>query len=185
MQLLTDWEKTRYGQIKFITENKEKQLEITADNFKKDAYRELRLKFEIESKFFFAIFFFSIEKKLFSAFLENRIAYFEELNRQWFEKYETEVKQLDEQIAATKDIMISLKIKYDDMVDQFNQREVEIHEYQEEKKVKDYAANKVEREYQAIVKIQSWWKGIMVRRGLGSYRRKKGIKKPKKAAKKK
>lgn len=52
MQLLTDWEKTRYGQIKFITENKEKQLEITAANFKKDSYRELRLKFEIESESF-------------------------------------------------------------------------------------------------------------------------------------
>jgi hypothetical protein len=51
MQLLSDWEKTRYGQIKFITENKEKQLEITAENFKKDSYRELRLKYEIESKF--------------------------------------------------------------------------------------------------------------------------------------
>lgn len=50
MQLLTDWEKTRYGQIKFITENKEKQLEITAENFKKDSIRELRLKFEIESE---------------------------------------------------------------------------------------------------------------------------------------
>lgn len=50
MQLLTDWEKTRYGQIKFITENKEKQLDITAENFKKDSIRELRLKFEIESE---------------------------------------------------------------------------------------------------------------------------------------
>jgi hypothetical protein len=49
MQLLNDWEKTRYGQIKFITESKEKQLSITEDNFKKDAYRELRLKHEIES----------------------------------------------------------------------------------------------------------------------------------------
>lgn len=48
MQLLSDWEKTRHGQIKFITENKEKQLLVTADNFKKDAYRELRLKHEIE-----------------------------------------------------------------------------------------------------------------------------------------
>lgn len=51
MQLLSDWEKTRYGQIKFITENKEKQLEITAENFKKDSHREFRLKYEIESKF--------------------------------------------------------------------------------------------------------------------------------------
>jgi hypothetical protein len=48
MQLLADWEKTRHGQIKFITENKEKQLLVTSDNFNKDAQRELRLKHEIE-----------------------------------------------------------------------------------------------------------------------------------------
>lgn len=120
-----------------------------------------------------------------AAFLENRLAYFEELTRQWIEKYETEVKQLDEQINATKDVMISLKIKYDDMVEQFNQREVEIHEYTEERRIKYLAATKVEREYEAIVKIQSWWKGIMVRHGMGPYRRKKGSKKAKKASKKK
>lgn len=89
------------------------------------------------------------------------------MNRQWHEKYETEVKQLDEQINATKDVMISLKIKYDDMVDQFNMREMEIQEYVEEKKIKEDAAYAIEREYQSTVKIQSWWKGIMVRRGLG------------------
>ncbi|KAG5680646.1 hypothetical protein PVAND_010140 [Polypedilum vanderplanki] len=166
MQLLADWEKTRYGQIKFITENKEKQLSITSDNFKKDAQRELRLKHEIES------------------FLENQTAYYEDLTRQWIEKYEKEVKQLDEQINETKDLMISLKIKYDDMVEQFNVREDEIQDYLEEKRIKDEAANRAETEYQSIVRIQSWWRGIMVRRGLGPYRRKKGVKKPKKASKK-
>lgn len=110
----------------------------------------------------------------FLAFLENRLAHFEELTRQWNEKYEREVKQLDEQINATKDVMISLKIKYDDMVSDFNQREIDITEYLEEKKIKDDAAAQIEREYQSIVKIQSWWKGIMVRRGLGPYKRKKG-----------
>lgn len=91
------------------------------------------------------------------------------------------MKQLDEQINATKDVMISLKIKYDDMVDQFNMRESENQEYLEEKKIKEDAANAIEREYQSIVKIQSWWKGIMVRRGLGPYKRKKGAKKAKRA----
>lgn len=98
------------------------------------------------------------------------------------------MKQLDEQINETKDLMISLKIKYDDMVEQFNGREDEIQDYLEEKRIKDEAANRAETEYQSIVRIQSWWKGIMVRRGLGPYRRKKGVKgakKPKKAAKKK
>lgn len=50
LQLLHDWEKTRYGQLKFITDNKEKSLTAVAENFKKEATRELRLKHEIESE---------------------------------------------------------------------------------------------------------------------------------------
>jgi hypothetical protein len=52
LQLLSDWETTRHGQIKFITENKEKQLTVSAENYKKNATRELRLKHEIESEKF-------------------------------------------------------------------------------------------------------------------------------------
>lgn len=91
------------------------------------------------------------------------------------------MKALDEKICETKDIMISLRLKYEDLVYQYNTREEEIQDYLEEKKIKDDAASEAERKYEAIVKIQSWWKGIMVRRGLGPYRRKKS----KKAAKKK
>lgn len=170
---------TRYGQIKFITENKEKQLMATAENFKKDATRELRLKFEIESKRKKHKKNFLISNFL-KAFLENRAEYYEELSCQWNERYEKEVKQLDEQINQTKDVMIALKLKYDEMAEQFSNREEEIQDYLEEKKVKDDAANEAEKKYEAIVRIQSWWKGIMVRRCLGPYRRKKHAKKNKK-----
>lgn len=96
------------------------------------------------------------------------------------------MQELDDKICETKDIMIALKLKYDDLVEQFNVREEEVQEYLEEKKIKDDASSEAERKYEAIVKIQSWWKGIMVRRGLGQYRRKKtkGAKKAKKGKKK-
>lgn len=175
---MNDWETTRYGQIKFITENKEKQLTSTAENFKKDATRELRLKHEIESKLMSIVQ--AALKIALSAFLEDRAAHFEDLTRQWTEKFEKEVQQLDEMINDTKDVMIALKLKYDDLVEQYNAREYEVQDYLEEKKIKDDAIMEAEKKYEAIVKIQSWWKGIMVRRGLGQYRRKKS----KKAAKK-
>lgn len=115
----------------------------------------------------------------------DRANYFEDLTHQWNAKYEREVKQLDEKICETKDVMISLRLKYDDLMEQFNTREEEILEYLEEKKIKDDAATEAERKYDAIVKIQSWWKGIMVRRGFGSYRRRKAKKSAKKKSKKK
>lgn len=119
-------------------------------------------------------------KEFILAFLEERTSHFEDLTRQWTEKYEKEVQQLDEMISDTKDVMIALKLKYDDLVEQFNTREYEVQDYLEEKRIKDDAIMETEKRYEAIVKIQSWWKGIMVRRGLGQYRRKKS----KKAAKK-
>jgi hypothetical protein len=107
------------------------------------------------------------------------------LTHQWTEKFEKEVQDLDEKISETKDVMIALKLKYDNMVEQFNAREFEIQDYIEEKKIKDFAINEAEMRYQAVVKIQSWWKGIMVRKGLGQYRRKKSKKAAKKSKKKK
>lgn len=95
------------------------------------------------------------------------------------------MKQLDEKIAETKDIMIALKLKYDELVEQYNGREEECQEYLEERRIKHEASTLAERRYEAIVKIQSWWKGIMVRRGLGQYRRKKSKKAKKPKGKKK
>lgn len=118
-------------------------------------------------------------------FLEDRTAHFEDLTRQWNEKYEREVQELDERICETKDVMIALKLKYDELVEQYNTREEEVREYLEDKKVKEDASTLAERRYEAIVKIQSWWKGIMVRRGLGQYKRKKAKKGKKSKSKKK
>lgn len=140
---------------------------VTAENYKKDATRELRLKHEIESKFNKLWHKIILTTKNFhvTAFLEERASHFEDLTRQWTEKFENEVQLLDDQINETKDVMIALKLKYDDLVEQFNMREFEIQDYVEEKRVKDKSVMEAEQQYQAIVKIQSWWKGIMVRKG--------------------
>lgn len=100
-----------------------------------------------------------------SAFLEDQTAHYEDLIRQWNEKYEKEVQLLDQRIAETKDVMIALKLKYDELQEQFMARDEEIQEYLVEKKIKDDASTEAERKYDAIVRIQSWWRGIMVRRG--------------------
>jgi phosphopantetheine adenylyltransferase len=70
-------------------------------------------------------------------------------------KFEKEVKMLDSAINETKDVMIALKLKYDNLVEEFNGREDEVQEYLEEKKIKDDAIFDAEQRYQAVVKIQS------------------------------
>lgn len=112
--------------------------------------------------------------------MENQIEHYEELNRQWTEKYETEVRDLDEQINMTKDEMIALKLKLDNRCLEYNLRDLEIQEYLEERREKEKELNEIERRHEACVKIQSWWKGILVRREMrrrAKYAKKKAKKK--------
>lgn len=102
------------------------------------------------------------------------------MNRQWNEKYEKECNDLDDQINFTKDEMIALKLKLDNLIMENELREIEIQEYLEERKIKDQELMEIERRHEATVKIQSWWKGILVRRAL-----RKKAKPAKKKAKKK
>lgn len=106
------------------------------------------------------------------------------MTKQWTDKYERELQQLDEQINETKDVMIALKLKFDEMNENYCNREEEVRDYLEERTIREHANNLVERQYEAIVKIQAWWRGILVRRNLGPYRRKK-VKKSKKSKGKK
>lgn len=107
------------------------------------------------------------------------------MTKQWTEKYERELQQLDEQINETKDVMIALKLKFDEMNENYCFREEEVRDYLEERTIREHANNLVERQYEAIVKIQAWWRGILVRRNLGPYRRKKAKKSKKSKGKKK
>lgn len=106
------------------------------------------------------------------------------MTKQWTDKYKRELQQLDEQINETKDVMIALKLKFDEMNENYCNREEEVRDYLEERTIREHANNLVERQYEAIVKIQAWWRGILVRRNLGPYRRKK-VKKSKKSKGKK
>lgn len=104
---------------------------------------------------------------------------------QWTEKYEQELLQLDMQINEIKDVMIALKLKFDEMNEKFSLRDVEIRDYLEERQILEDANILIERQHEAVVKIQAWWRGIMVRRNLGPYRRKKPKKSKKSKGKKK
>lgn len=112
--------------------------------------------------------------------MENQIEHYEDLNRQWNEKYEKEVRELDDEINTTKDEMIALKLTLDNLINEYELRDIEIQEYLVERKEKEKELNEIERRHEACVKIQSWWKGILVRREMrkrAKYAKKKAKKK--------
>lgn len=100
----------------------------------------------------------------------------EELTEFWINKYETESEQLDNEIHATKEKITEIKKKSDELKDIYDVRQKEMDDYYEIKRKQKEAFDLANLQWQSAVQIQSWWRGVMVRKGFGRFRRKKGKK---------
>lgn len=122
----------------------------------------------------------------FLGFLQQQTKNYQKQTEEWTERYNYEVTTLDSEISKIKEEILEIKLKHGVMEEAYLIRQEDIDEYLTEKNIRDEAIALTERQWDSAVKIQSWWKGIMVRKGLGPYRRKKGksAKKAKKSKKK-
>lgn len=159
------WEESRHEQARVILNNKEKQLTEMFDEARYKRTTELELMKEIEG------------------FITTRI---DSLNQQidyWINKHETEVEQLDSEIQFCKSRIFEIKNKSEELQVMYNARQIEIDQYMIERAKKQAVKNFAQLQEHSAIKIQAWWRGTMVRRGLGPYKRRgKKPKKPKKAA---
>lgn len=114
-------------------------------------------------------------------FIQARI---DSLNAQidhWMEKHETEVEKLDNDINSSRNRIADIKIKTEELKIIYNTRQVEIDAYMIERQKKQAVKNFAQLQWNSAIVIQAWWRGCMVRRGLGPFKRKgKKPKKPKK-----
>ena len=99
------------------------------------------------------------------------------------DKYDTDVEKKQSELDSLKSMKASDLARLQELTQTY-------HEYskvvQEDKVEKERLRREAERELEelkACVKVQAWWRGIMVRRQLGPYRIKKKGKKGKKSGK--
>ncbi|XP_035894963.1 dynein regulatory complex protein 9-like isoform X1 [Anopheles stephensi] len=166
-KLVQQWERTRHEQARIIIQGKENDLVRTATQTKANIERELRLKSEIDGKVYIN---YCIDQ------ISEKIAF-------WTDKYQREIKALDAQIAEHKDKIVNLKVQFEEMTILFKHREKDLKicaEFMKEREQQLAFANK---QMRSAIKIQAWWRGTMVRKGLGQFKRKKK-QKPQKAPKK-
>ncbi|XP_049285253.1 dynein regulatory complex protein 9-like isoform X1 [Anopheles funestus] len=164
-KLVQQWERTRHEQARIIIQGKENDLVQTSTQTKANIERELRLKSEID-----VYINYCIDQ------ISEKIAF-------WTDKYQREIKALDAQIAEHKDKIVNLKVQFEEMTILFKHREKDLKicaEFMKEREQQLALANK---QMRSAIKIQSWWRGTMVRKGLGQFKRKKK-QKPQKAPKK-
>lgn len=164
--MVKKWENARQEQVDAIFNHELKKLHQSRDDYEEKAERELIV----------------INKIM--AFYREKCKNLEESIETWQRRYETEKLDLDEQIKHTEETIENVKSKYESIRSCYETREEFIEEYYVEQRQLE-AIRKIEQGQRAsAIRIQAWWRGMMVRKQLGPYRPKKKNKKPKAGKKK-
>ncbi|XP_033637450.1 dynein regulatory complex protein 9-like isoform X2 [Asterias rubens] len=133
----------------------EKQLRDEIELIKKKIDEEIRVNQEIEQYL-----------KAHQAELEEKVDY-------WMEKYDTDVEEKTHQLEVLKASKASDLAKLQDLTKKYTDYEqVVVEDRIEKEKIRRLQDQELE-ELKSTVKLQSWWRGIMVRKQIGPYSKKK------------
>lgn len=133
----------------------EKQIRLEIERVKDQIDEEARVNAEIES------------------FLRTHTERLQKMVEHWMEKYDKDVEAKQKEL----DILKASKAKDLDRLQELTKLYSEYEQVVVEDRIeKEKARRKAEQEAEelkASIKIQSWWRGVMVRQGLGQYSKKK------------
>lgn len=104
---------------------------------------------------------------------------------EWMENYDQELERLDGKIFEIKVDREKWEMEFKLLNKEYNGRSEEIRKWLELKEKMRYEAELAAKLTAAAMKVQAWWRGVMVRRHLGHYRKKKKGKGKKDKGKKK
>ncbi|XP_064418395.1 dynein regulatory complex protein 9 [Latimeria chalumnae] len=135
----------------------------------------LRLKEKIEEEF---VIHTDLEN-----FLKRMQVEIEEKLEFWMEKYDkdTESKQLE--LNTLKNSKANDLVRLQELAKQYREHEQVIIDDRIEKEEQRQKVEQDVAEYRAVIKLQAWWRGLMVRKGLGPFKPTKTGKKGKDAGK--
>ncbi|XP_018432029.1 PREDICTED: IQ domain-containing protein G [Nanorana parkeri] len=148
----------------------ESDLQMDIQKMKEKMDEEIRVHVEIEN------------------FLRQHQQELEEKLEYWMEKYDKDTDEKQAELNALKTARVNDLTLLQDLAKQHEEYEKVIIEDRLEKKKAEQQKKQEKMELSSAIKIQAWWKGIMVRKCLGPYKKtksKKGKEKGKKGKGKK
>ncbi|XP_062124312.1 dynein regulatory complex protein 9 [Drosophila sulfurigaster albostrigata] len=152
--LVERWEAARVGQAEIWGENAERAYLRDILDFKQRLSREQRVSQELSA-------FRSRER----ADLEQRIA-------DWQQRYASELRRVERESEAWELRILELTKSLARHREENAQHVVFVNEYrakkEEEQRLLDLQLHRI----QCAIKLQAWWRGTMVRRGLGPFKKK-------------
>ncbi|XP_064095668.1 dynein regulatory complex protein 9-like [Macrobrachium nipponense] len=108
-----------------------------------------------------------------TAFLKECCAKLEAKSAEWDETFQVDTDAKKEEVSAWKAEVQSKKKELEDLEKKYQEYWVVVSVYEAEQEVERLKREEAEREFKAAAKIQAWWRGYMVRKGMSSGLRKK------------
>ncbi|KAF4091849.1 hypothetical protein AMELA_G00041950 [Ameiurus melas] len=139
----------------------EKQLEDEIEMLKKKLAEEEKAHGELE------------------AFLKNNQTSLEENLEYWMERYDTDTEDKQRELNTVKTNMSNTRAQLQDLAKKYRECEQVIIEDRQEKERLRKQLEKEQLERKAAIKIQSFWRGTLVRKGLGPFKKGKKSKQKK------
>ncbi|KAM9316133.1 dynein regulatory complex protein 9 [Gastrophryne carolinensis] len=136
----------------------ESELQMEIQKVKEKMDEEIRVHVEIENFL-----------RLHQQELEEKLEY-------WMEKYEKDTEEKQAELNALKTARVNDLTLLQELVKQYEEYERVIIEDRLEKEKAQQQKKQEQMELASVIKIQAWWKGTMVRKGLGPYKKGKSKK---------
>ncbi|KAM7344828.1 dynein regulatory complex protein 9-like [Cochliomyia hominivorax] len=154
VRLVEKWENNRLNQATIVGEKEERLLVKEILDLHRRMASEQRLIYEIES------------------FRNNEISELKDKIADWKQKFhEEKSKIVTKNLTLTQNIADILK-SHEKHREITEQRRIFVAEYLEQKAEEQRLYEEQCYRIECAVRIQAWWRGVMVRRGLGPYRKK-------------
>ncbi|XP_050309037.1 dynein regulatory complex protein 9-like [Anthonomus grandis grandis] len=164
---LTNWHHSKIEMDNYILTKREKQLQDAIEEKHHDFTKEDRVHLEINN-----------------IFSEIDVDYQKQLKK-WKQRYEHDHEAISNKIKNLQVQRDEQQEKTAQMVKKYIERQEQIDSYKEYKKEQEKLRKEKEKKDKAATKIQAWWRGEMVRKGLGKYKKRKDKKGKKKTEEKK
>lgn len=165
VQYFERWEKTRMEQNTMKCEEKENYYRSIIKGTEEQILTENRCHAEL-GKYFD----------------EMRNDYLEEI-QQWMKKYDDETDQREGDTLTLRSELEKIGEEKKVAMEKYEKRQAEIDDWLRYKQVKEEKEMQRQKEIWCAVRIQAWWRGVLVRKKLGPYKPKKKGKKDQKKKK--
>lgn len=152
--LVSEWENSRLSQAEIVAEKAESELSKYRNIYKK--------KCEVED-----LVVETVEK-----FHNIQIKELEELQDEWEEKYNREFYHMYKKNKVLSDELEELQRVYEKRMQIFKDHKAFNEEYLSMVAERERQMAIQKHRVECTIKIQAWWRGVMVRKGFGQYRKK-------------